>query len=108
LGYSLEDMLGQPPLQKLLRIPGMPLPPHIQEALHSHGVFSGELELYARDGRTIWVSATINVFNRQAGESGQTLSEVLVLTYIGYTKRFEALQRQMLEDVVAEKPLDAL
>lgn len=108
LGYSLEDMLGQPPLQKLLQIPGMPLPPHIQEALHSHGVFSGELQLYARDGSAIWVSATINAFNYQTGESGETFSEVLVLTDIGYTKRFEALQRQMLEDVVTEKPLDAL
>ncbi|MBQ0133187.1 MAG: GAF domain-containing protein, partial [Comamonas sp.] len=108
LGYGLQDMLGQPPLQKLLQIPGMPLPPHIQEQLHAQGVFAGELQLYARDGSAIWVSATINAFNHQTGPNGTTFSQVLVLTDIGFTKRFEALQRKMLEDVVTEKPLETL
>ena len=108
LGYGLQDMLGQPPLQKLLQIPGKPLPPHIQERLRTHGMFSGELQLYARDGSAIWVSATINAFNEQTSAEGPTFCQVMVLTDIGFTKRFEALQRKMLEDVVTEKPLELL
>ena len=108
LGYSLDDMRGQPPLQKLMQIPGQPLPVHILEQLSINGVFSGELQLYTQDGQPVWVSATINAFNRQQTADGPVFSQVLVLTDIGFTKRFEALQRQMLEDVVTEKPLDML
>lgn len=107
LGYSLQDFQGSRPLQKLLACAN-DLAPHIREQLVQTGTFIGELQLTHRNGSTLWVSATINTLDRQPMPAHRTTAEVIVLTDIGFTKRFEALQRQMLEDVVMEKPLATL
>lgn len=107
LGYTLQDLQGGRPLQKLLAS-SHELAPHIREQLVQNGKYIGELLLKHRDGSPLWVAATINTLDRQPMPEDGTSAEVIVLTDIGFTKRFEALQRQMLEDVVMEKPLTAL
>lgn len=107
LGYTLPDLQGSRPLQKLLAS-SSELAPHIREQLNQTGSFNGELKLIHRDGSTLWVAANINTLDRQPMPSVGTVAEVIVFTDIGFTKRFEALQRQMLEDVVMEKPLTTL
>lgn len=107
LGYTLQDFQGERPLQKLLAS-ASELAPHIREQMVQHGKYIGELLLTHCDGSRIWVAATINTINRQQMPTDGTTAEVIVLTDIGFTKRFEALQRQMLEDVVMEKPLATL
>ena len=104
LGYSLQDMQDAWPLEKLLG-QDTELAPHIRDELEQHGAYTGELLLRCKDGSPLWVAATVNTLNRQPFPKVGTTAEVIVLTDIGFTKRFEALQRQMLEDVVMEKPL---
>ena len=106
-GYGLQDMLGHKPLQKLLDTTST-LPPHIHEQLDLTGRYCGELRLLHRDGTPLWVAATINTLDGQPVTPGRKSAEVIVLTDIGFTKRFEALQRQLLQDIVMEKPLPAL
>ena len=69
------------------------------DELEQHGAYTGELLLRCKDGSPLWVAATVNTLNRQPFPKVGTTAEVIVLTDIGFTKRFEALQRQMLEDV---------
>ncbi|MGE8397844.1 MAG: PAS domain-containing protein, partial [Comamonas sp.] len=107
LGYTLQDLQGGRPLQKLLPS-ACDLAPHIREQMVQTGKYLGELLVTHRNGSKVWVAATINTLNRQPMPPAQTAAEVIVLTDIGFTKRFEALQRQMLEDVVMEKPLTTL
>lgn len=107
LGYTLEDFQGQRPLQKLLSIQDN-LPPHIAEQLSLNGSFTGELLVCHRNGRQLWLAATVNTLDRQPLPLNAQAAEVIVLTDIGFTKKFEALQRQTLEDVVSEKPLPEL
>lgn len=107
LGYTLQDLQGGRPLQKLLAS-ACDLAPHIREQMVQTGKYLGELLVTHRNGSKVWVAATINTLNRQPMPPAQTAAEVIVLTDIGFTKRFEALQRQMLEDVVMEKPLTTL
>lgn len=107
LGYTLLDMQGVRPLQKLLAS-SIELAPHIREQLVRSGAYSGELLLKHRDGTQIWVAASINTLDRAPMPVDRTTAEVIVLTDIGFTKRFEAFQRQVLEDVVQEKPLPQL
>lgn len=106
-GYALQDMQGQRPLQKLLGT-SSELAPHIREQLAQTGKYSGELQLLRSDGSTIWVAATINTLNGSPLLAHQTTAEVIVLTDISFTKRFEELQREVLEDIVREKPLAQL
>nr|MBP7647918.1 GAF domain-containing protein [Comamonas sp.] len=107
LGYTLQDMQGVRPLQKLLAS-STDLAPHIREQLVHRGAYSGELLLTHRDGSPLWVAASINTLDRQSTPADRTAAQVIVLTDIGFTKRFEAFQRQVLEDVVQEKPLPTL
>ena len=107
LGYSLQDMLGQRPLEKLL-VSCSDFLPHIREQLILSGTYNGEMQLRQRDGSLLWVAASINTVNRLPLPADQTRAEVLVFTDIGFTKHFEGLQRQMLEDMVQEKPLQDL
>ena len=106
-GYQLLDMQGQRPLEKLLAA-AQDVLPHIREQLTINGSYNGELQLRLQDDSLLWVAATINTLNRKPLEKGQTTATIMALTDIGFTKHFEALQRQMLEDVVQEKPLDEL
>jgi diguanylate cyclase (GGDEF)-like protein/PAS domain S-box-containing protein len=107
LGYTLQDFQGSRPLQKLLASANE-LAPHIREQLIQTGTYGGELLLLHRDGSPLWVAATVNTLDRLPMPANTTTAEVIVLTDMGFTKRFEALQRQMLEDVVMEKPLATL
>lgn len=100
-GWSAKDIQGQRPLQLLLaEAQDAPLPAHIEEALSRQGRFSGDVQLLHREGHAIWVAAVIN----RLPQSG----EVMVFTDITFSKRFEALQKQTLEDVANERPLAAL
>lgn len=106
-GYELQDLQGQRPLQKLLGT-SSELAPHIREQLQLCGKYSGELHLRRRDGSMVWVAATINTINGLPMPAGGTSAEVIVLSDIGFTKRFEEVQREVLEDIVQEKPLPQL
>lgn len=106
-GYTLADMQGHRPLQKLMAS-GPELDTHILEQLQCHGAFNGELLLKHRDGTVLWVAAMVNNLNRQPVHANEACAQVIVLTDIGFTKRFEALQREVLEDIVHEKPLALL
>ena len=100
-GWTAQEALGQRPLQLLLAEPqNAPLPAHVQEALDRHGRFSGDVQLLHREGHAIWVAAVIN----RLPQSG----EAMVFTDITFSKRFEALQKQALEDVAHERPLPQL
>ena len=107
LGYSLQELQGQRPLQKLLDAPDTMIA-HVREQLCLNGSFSGELLLRHRDGSRRWAAATINPLSRQPMPPDGAAAQVIVLTDISFAKQFEALQRQMLEDVVTEKPLNVL
>ncbi|MDR3004230.1 MAG: EAL domain-containing protein [Acidovorax sp.] len=100
-GWSRQTVLGQRPLQLLLgeAQDGL-LPPHIQQALTRHGRFAGDIQLRHRDGHQLWVAAIIN---RMPDEG-----EVMVLTDITFSERLHALQKQALEDVAQERPLNQL
>lgn len=106
-GYALQDMQGQPPLQKLLGVSNT-LAPHVREQLTQTGKFVGEMLLHHQDGTPLWVAATINTLDKRPIPADHTSAEVIVLTDIGFTKRFEKLQREVLEDIVREKPLSQL
>lgn len=106
-GYALPDLKGQRPIQKLLGSPNE-LAPHVREQLCKTGIYTGEMQLRRKDGTWLWVAATINTLDRLPMPANRTTAEVIVLTDIGFTKRFEALQREMLEDIVREKPLPQL
>lgn len=110
LGYTLQEVRQRPLLPLLLGIACEQLLPSITEQLSQTGAFCGELQLHHSDGRPIWVSATINMMRTldQPTSEGLHTAQVLVFTDIGATKRFEVLQRQMLEDVVKAKPLSEL
>ena len=100
-GWSAQDVQGQRPLQLLLaESQNSRLPAHIQESLERHGRFTGDVQLLHREGHAIWVAAVIN----RLPQSG----EVMVFTDITFSKRFEALQKQVLEDVAHERPLSQL
>ena len=107
MGYSFEDIQGKRPLNTLQAI-GPQLAPHIREQLILTGAYTGELELRRKDGSLLWVAASINTLNRQPMPLDRNTAEVIVLTDIGFTKQFEAVQREMLEAIVQEKPLAAL
>ncbi len=106
-GYTLAQMQGHRPLQKLMAS-GPELDAHILEQLQCHGAFNGELLLQRSDGSVLWVAAMVNNLHRQPVRAGESCAQVIVLTDIGFTKRFEALQREVLEDIVHEKPLPLL
>ena len=100
-GWATSEALGQKPLPLLLgESQDAALPMHIQEALLRQGRFSGDVQLLHQDGHAIWVSAVINRLP-QGGE-------VIALSDITFSKRFEALQKQALEDVAHERPLSLL
>ncbi len=100
-GWSAQEAIGQRPLQLLQADPQhAPLPAHVQEALDRHGRFCGDVQLLHRDGHAIWVAAAIN----RLPQSG----EAMVFTDITFSKRFEALQKQALEDAAHERPLPQL
>ena len=106
LGYTLADLAHATPLQCLLG--SAELCAHIHDQLRVNGHYSGELQVYHRDGSALWVMACINTVNRQPMLPNSTTAKVITLTDIGLSKRFDALQRQVLEDVVMEKPLPQL
>lgn len=100
-GWSSQAVLQQQPLQLLLGEPqDAPLPVHIRESLARHGRFTGDIQLLHQDGRAIWVAAVINRL--------PNAGEVITLSDITFSKRFEALQKQVLEDVAHERPLEPL
>lgn len=107
LGYTLADLQGQRPLQALVQ-ESKEFIPHIRNQLKHDGTYTGELQLTHKDGRALWVAVSINTLNRQPMPLDGMSAEVVMLTDIRFSKRFEALQRQVLEDVVQEKPLQAL
>jgi diguanylate cyclase (GGDEF)-like protein/PAS domain S-box-containing protein len=107
LGYRLEDLQGKRPLETLIQA-WPDLAAHIREQLMLSGAYHGELQVQRLDGSQVWMAATVNTLNRHPFPTEGATAEVLVFTDIGFTKRFEALQRQMLEDVVMEKPLPEL
>ena len=107
LGYSLQDIQGKRPLNTL-QASGQPLAPHVREQLRRTGRYVGELQLCCKDGTLLWVAATINTLNGLPMPVDRTSAEVIVLSDIGFTKRFEAVQREVLEDIVQEKPLPLL
>ena len=107
MGYSFEDIQGQRPLNTL-QAQGPNLAPHIREQLNLTGCYTGELELRRKDGTLLWVAATINTLNRQPMPADRNAAEIIVLTDIGFTKQFEAVQREMLENIVHEQPLQKL
>lgn len=107
LGYTLSDLQGQRPLQTLV-VETQAFIPHIRNQLKIDGAYNGALQLRHKDGSARWVAISINTLNRQAMPLDGTSAEVIVLTDISFGKRFEALQRQVLEDVVQERSLPAL
>lgn len=107
LGYTLADLQGRRPLQSLMR-EAQDFIPHIRNELKHDGAYTGELLLAHKDGSSLWVAVSVNTLNRQPMPLDGMSAEVIMLTDIGFSKRFEALQRQVLEDVVQEKPLQSL
>ena len=107
LGYSLSDLQNKRPLQTLV-IETQAFIPHIRNQLKIDGTYNGALQLAHKDGSALWVAVSINTVDRQPMPLHGTSAEVIVLTDISFSKRFEALQRQVLEDVVQERPLPAL
>lgn len=111
LGYTLTDWRGVNPLTVLLDTAEQHLPVSIRETIQGgQGTFQGELLLRHKDGHGVWTSATINslLADPQATQAipGEPQAlRVLVLSDISFTKKFEAIQRHMLEDILAERPL---
>lgn len=120
-GYPREELLGQRPIPDILSAPGHNISPFVREAVFNRGTFSGEVQIRHNDGHYVWLAVTVNYVYPPPGHVDVALRphdpelaadaiehpglKIAVLTDISFTKRFESLQRQMLEDVLSERPL---
>jgi diguanylate cyclase (GGDEF)-like protein/PAS domain S-box-containing protein len=102
-GYSIDQMRGKRPTEMLAG-------PHsctdtmrrIYADASAWRSFSGDLLLYRRDGRPLWVS----ILNNPIGEvPGAPCDAVAVFTDITHNKMHEVLHNRVLDALVREQPL---
>ena len=105
-GYSREELIGAEPSQLL---EGRHTNPQSLTSLDnlSRGMRTDMMEFiaYHKDGREIWVSATVNPVLDAAGEM---CNAVCVISNITETRQIQALQQRVLEAVAREEELDAV
>ena len=105
-GYSREELIGQVPAQLLN---GRHTNPQSLTSLDnlSRGLRTDMMEFiaYHKDGREIWVSATVNPVLDEAGE---VCNAVCVMSNITETRQIQALQQRVLEAVAREEELETV
>ncbi|HEY4251607.1 MAG TPA: EAL domain-containing protein [Roseomonas sp.] len=105
-GYALAEVRGQLPTELLA---GKRTDPkvlgHLRRRAGVERGFHVELLTYAKSGEEIWVSTTVNTV---LNTDGTLKNIVAVLADITENKQIEALQRDVLEALAKDTPLQAI
>lgn len=105
-GYSREELIGADPADLL---EGRHTNPRSLTSLDnlSRGLRTDMMEFiaYHKDGREIWVSATVNPV---LDAEGEMCNAVCVMSNITETRQIQVLQQRVLEAVAREEELDTV